>query len=169
MRQTAKYQLNLIDSSDPFLPDGLNANTQKIEDVLSQTLTAHEATVSAQITAQNTAIAAIQGNLGIHGHNARLAFGTRAGNGQFGQDHPTVLTFDFCPVLVVMPQQNCTPGVLLRGYSALKFSNAGASEPDSHISWTDHSVSIYNTMHAQYQYNINMVNYPYVAIGYDLD
>lgn len=34
MQQTQKYKLNLIESSDPFLPEGLNANTQKIEEVL---------------------------------------------------------------------------------------------------------------------------------------
>lgn len=34
MQQTKKYKLNLIEPSDPFLPDGLNANTQRIEDVL---------------------------------------------------------------------------------------------------------------------------------------
>ena len=34
MQQTEKYKLNLIESSDPFLPDGLNANTQKVEEVL---------------------------------------------------------------------------------------------------------------------------------------
>ena len=34
MQQTEKYKLNLIESSDPFLPEGLNANTRKIEEVL---------------------------------------------------------------------------------------------------------------------------------------
>ena len=34
MQQTEKYKLNLIEPSDPFLPDALNANTQRLEDVL---------------------------------------------------------------------------------------------------------------------------------------
>ena len=34
MQQTEKYKLNLIEPSDPFLPDSLNQNTQKVEDVL---------------------------------------------------------------------------------------------------------------------------------------
>ena len=34
MQQTQKYKLNLIERSDPFLPEGLNQNTQKVEDVL---------------------------------------------------------------------------------------------------------------------------------------
>ena len=35
MQQTEKYKLNLIESSDPFLPDALNANTQRLEEVVS--------------------------------------------------------------------------------------------------------------------------------------
>ena len=38
MQQTDKYKLNLIESSDPFLPDGLNQNTLKLEEVVSQHL-----------------------------------------------------------------------------------------------------------------------------------
>ena len=38
MQQTEKYKLNLIESSDPFLPDGLNQNTLKLEEVVSQHL-----------------------------------------------------------------------------------------------------------------------------------
>ena len=34
MQQTTKYKLNLIEPEDPFLPDALNANTQRLEDVL---------------------------------------------------------------------------------------------------------------------------------------
>lgn len=36
MQQTQKYKLNLIEGSDPFLPDGLNQNPKKIEDVLAE-------------------------------------------------------------------------------------------------------------------------------------
>ena len=45
MQQTEKYKLNLIEPSDPFLPDSLNQNTQKIEDAMA----AHETKVSGQI------------------------------------------------------------------------------------------------------------------------
>ena len=38
MQQTEKYKLNLIESSDPFLPDALNENTQKIEEVVQEKL-----------------------------------------------------------------------------------------------------------------------------------
>ena len=38
MQQTETYKLNLIESSDPFLPDALNENTQKIEEVVQEKL-----------------------------------------------------------------------------------------------------------------------------------
>ena len=34
MQQTETYKLNLIESSDPFLPNALNENTRKIEEVM---------------------------------------------------------------------------------------------------------------------------------------
>lgn len=34
MKQTNKYKLNLIETSDPFGPEALNENTQKLEDAL---------------------------------------------------------------------------------------------------------------------------------------
>ena len=47
MQQTEKYKLNLIEPSDPFLPEGLNQNAQKIENAMA----AHEELVDDQITA----------------------------------------------------------------------------------------------------------------------
>ena len=38
MQQTETYKLNLIESSDPFLPDALNENTRKIEEVVQEKL-----------------------------------------------------------------------------------------------------------------------------------
>ncbi len=38
MQQTETYKLNLIESSDPFSPQALNENTQKLEEVVSEKL-----------------------------------------------------------------------------------------------------------------------------------
>ena len=38
MQQTETYKLNLIETSDPFSPQALNENTQKIEEVVSEKL-----------------------------------------------------------------------------------------------------------------------------------
>ena len=46
MQQTETYKLNLIESSDPFLPDALNENTQKIEEVVQEKLGEMDARVT---------------------------------------------------------------------------------------------------------------------------
>ena len=51
MYQTEKYKLNLIEPSDPFLPDGLNANTQRIEDVLAEKMEGPVVDLDARVTA----------------------------------------------------------------------------------------------------------------------
>lgn len=50
MQQTQKYKLNLIESSDPFLPDALNQNTQKLENALSAAIEGHRAETNARLT-----------------------------------------------------------------------------------------------------------------------
>lgn len=50
MQQTEKYKLNLIESSDTFLPDALNANTQKVEDVLATEMEGPVANLEARVT-----------------------------------------------------------------------------------------------------------------------
>ena len=47
MQQTQKYKLNLIESSDPFMPEGLNQNTQKVEQVLAAQEAANDQKVAA--------------------------------------------------------------------------------------------------------------------------
>ena len=46
MQQTETYKLNLIESSDPFLPDALNENTRKIEEVVQEKLAEMDARVT---------------------------------------------------------------------------------------------------------------------------
>ncbi len=36
MQQTEKYKLDLIETTDPFSPDALNANTRQVEEVLAR-------------------------------------------------------------------------------------------------------------------------------------
>lgn len=50
MQQTQKYKLNLIESSDPFLPEALNQNTQKVEDVLKEKMEGPVAELDARVT-----------------------------------------------------------------------------------------------------------------------
>ena len=46
MQQTETYKLNLIESSDPFLPNALNENTRKIEEVVQEKLGEMDARVT---------------------------------------------------------------------------------------------------------------------------
>ena len=46
MQQTETYKLNLIETSDPFSPQALNENTQKIEEVVSEKLGEMDARVT---------------------------------------------------------------------------------------------------------------------------
>jgi len=56
MQQTEKYKLNLIESSDPFLPDALNRNTQKVEDAMS----AHESKLDGQTADLDRRVTALE-------------------------------------------------------------------------------------------------------------
>ena len=51
MQQTNKYHFNLIDTSDPFGPEALNGNAQKLETALNQ----HEAAVDAALASHKSA------------------------------------------------------------------------------------------------------------------
>ena len=157
MQQTQKYKLNLIESSDPFLPDGLNQNTQKVEQVLSQNL-----------GSMRTDLDAVMAGLGSGGKTARIAWGSYRGNDKSGKAHPNKLTFDFCPVILVMCE-----GVMSRGSGRAVINYAGRDYSQI-VDWTDNGVSWYYPG-SQYDDPGPQLNayddgdYYYVVIGYDLN
>ncbi len=51
MQHTDKYQLNLIETSDPFSPDPLNENAQKLEQAISAEAAAQDQARAADIAA----------------------------------------------------------------------------------------------------------------------
>ena len=63
MQQTEKRNLNIIEPSDPFLPDALNENTRKIEAALE----AHEDAVAAQVDALDQRIQVIEAKKFVYG------------------------------------------------------------------------------------------------------
>lgn len=83
MQQTEKYKLNLIERNDPFSPDALNQNTQKVEDAMA----AHEAGIEQRLTV-------------LEAH--RIAYGTYTGNGQNNR----FIFLPFTPKLVVLIGSN---------------------------------------------------------------
>ena len=158
MQQTEKYKLNLIESSDPFLPDGLNQNTQKIETAMA----AHEAKLDGQISA-------IVQNLGIHGHNARIAWGSYTGTGISGQDKPSVFSFGFAPVVMWVNDLYLCKGVekVASYYTAMASDSTAKLTHYLYPSWLDDGISWYATDGAAPQLNLSGTVYRYVAIGYD--
>ena len=74
MQQTEKYKLNLIESSDPFLPEGLNENTQKVEDVLA----AREALSDERLADMDQRVTVLEAH--------QFFVGTYTGDGQLSQE-----------------------------------------------------------------------------------
>ena len=82
MQQTDKYKLNLIEPTDPFLPDALNANTQRLEDVLEEKMEGPVADLEQRVTV-------------LEGH--KIVLGTYTGNSQTSQ----FISLDFTPKAVI--------------------------------------------------------------------
>ena len=157
MQQTEKYKLNLIESSDPFLPEGLNQNTQKIENAMA----AHEAKLDGQVSA-------IVQNLGIHGHNARIAWGSYTGTGISGQDKPSVFSFGFAPVVMWVNDLYLCKGMeKVASYFTPVFGSGVEQAHYLYVSWLDDGISWYATDGAAPQLNTKDTVYRYVVIGYD--
>ena len=89
MQQTETYKLNLIESSDPFLPNALNENTQKIEEVVQEKLGEMDARVTV-----------LEGR--------RLAMGNYVGEGK----HVEISLGFNAKVLVVFSTGTATVGIL---------------------------------------------------------
>lgn len=60
MQQTTKYQLNIIETSDPFGPEPLNQNTQAVEDKLAAVDAKADAAQATADAAQATADSAFK-------------------------------------------------------------------------------------------------------------
>jgi len=115
MQHTEKYQFNLIEKEDSFLPDPLNENMEKTE----------------------SALAALDTALGAGGSTCRVIHGSYVGTGE-----DIYITFPFKPLAVFLTCYRGTGydvvAVLVRG--AEDAETIGAT-PISDIVWTDRSVS----------------------------
>ena len=150
MQHTKKYKFNLIETSDPFSPEKLNANAEAVEAEL------------ARLDDEAVAFAAA---IGSGGKNARIAYGTYVGDGQFGPTHANKLTFGFKPDLLIIARSYSTYQILLRE-SEFPISDLGYY---SHVIWEDNSVSWHDGKNSQNQYNLSDVTYYWVAIGEPLE
>ena len=130
MQQTETYKLKLIDTSDPFSPEPLNANARAIEAQLAAVrgeFAAADATLDGKLSAEKTRVdgrlsaldaakaektalaaetAAREALAGLVGtlerSQLRWKYDTYTGTGISGPDHPTRLVFDFKPVAIIV-------------------------------------------------------------------
>lgn len=146
MQQTEKYQLNLIDPSDEFSPDPLNANARAVE---------------AQLAALEADAAAIHADLGVHGYNCRMAYGTYTGQGNWGAEHPNTFTFDFYPVCLIVADPASTAVVFIRDCPSCTPRSLQVT-----VQWQENGLSWY-TSYQDSQLSVNGRSYSYIALGYD--
>ena len=187
MQHTTKYQFSLIETSDPFSPDALNANAKAVETELAQVEAAHaadkaaleaeaaankaeladaaatnRAELDAALKKQQLAHEALAKNVGVTGKTCRMVTGSYKGKGTYGEKNKTSLDFDFYPVCVMVNGSSSDSAVIF-----MRGSNTSVS---SHyplfVEWREKGLSWYSTLHQDYQLSVARA-YPYVAFGYD--
>ena len=102
---------------------------------------------------------------------AKIATGSYTGTGEYGEEHPNTLTFDFVPKFVLIRMEGTHFDYGLTLFSPL--SSGTPSVTGSTISsydwidvlWNGQSVSWYNDSSANTQMNKNAATYFYLAIG----
>ena len=198
MKKTTNYQLNQWDAADPIRREDFNADNAALDAALAagaQALADYKSandgavaqkadqsafadyrqSTDAALGALDTAMAALAAGLGSGGQNARIACGSYTGTGTYGQDNPTSLTFDFCPVLVIIGNDAHatsynSPSILIRGRTQVLGNYLYDRQFDCfmHLTWSDNGVSWYNEEYHGSQNNTLNSTYYFVALGYDM-
>ena len=163
MNHTENYQLCQWEAPDPIRREDFNADNAALDAALSAIRQAADSKADAED------VAALAANMGAVGKNARVTWGSYIGDGTYGADNPTTLTFDFVPVLVAVNVTNTIGEViswLVRPYPY-------TLNTTSHrilVTWNDHSISWYyadSTSGHINQNNTSGYEYHYLALGYD--
>ena len=184
---TEYYQLHQWEPEDNFLREDFNEDLKKIDSAikgvetgaaqaLSQYQTANDAAVAALESGTNATLAALAANLGTAGKNARIAWGSYTGDGTYGVNNPSTLTFDFYPVMVFLGNVSNAadgenPTIMMRGHTKIHPDTSLDSSQRMtglmQLTWTDNGVSWYNESKPIFQCNYSGHVYHYVVIGYD--
>lgn len=133
-----------------------------LPDLLDSTLTSEDK--AAQAAAVSAAIkAAVAANADTH---LQIVTSSYTGDGTFGAENPTSLTFDFQPLFVmVCGGSTVRPLVWYEGVTKVG-RNLGLTEADIPCSRTDNTLSWYDASNAVCQYNQDRTKYFYIAAGY---
>lgn len=166
MKRTTNYALPTWEKSDFIQMSDFNDLTQKTDAALK---------ANADAIGEKAAAAALEAlaqNLGVHGRNARIAFGSYTGTGTYGQNNAVSIACDFYPVvLLVAPLDDSpvkNPRIMVRGRTSGTIRPEGGSNFNLTVVWKDAGVSWYNATatNANQQLN-NDESYCYVVLGYD--
>lgn len=107
--------------------------------------------------------------LGIPFDNAvtapKIEMGSYVGTGEFGSSKKNTLTFSRKPLVVIIQAIDARRfAVLLNGCTYGNAVSVGSGDSFT-VSWTDTSVSWYNSEKANIQMNVSGITYLYMAIG----
>lgn len=176
MQQTTKYKFNIIETSDSFGPDALNANARTVETELARVEAAHAAdkaalaaTEAADKAALEKALAdqksALQTAIGSAGKTCRIATGSYVGNGITTTGSGASITTEFRPLAVFVGSSNndmygC---VMLRPYRRY----IASYQVNSTVTWEERRVH-WTSSDANYALNAKGTTYHYVVIGESL-
>jgi len=141
---TPNYNLNQWEASDRVQRVDFNADNAKIDGAIKAQAEALEAESSARAAGD----AALAGKLG----NCKVVLRTYVGDGTYGSDHPTYLSFDGPPPTLVFLTSWTTRSIILHKDIAAGMGFDGAF----YINWTDEGVSWYSVKGPEQQFNLNM-------------
>ena len=139
MQHTEKYKLNLIEPSDPFLPDSLNQNTQKVEDVLIDKM-------EGPVTELDHRVSVLEAH--------KFACGTYLGTRKEGSEIQFV-PLPFTPRAVLT---HMSPG----SYS---FSSQAFTVASDHVPENAALILVENGFHVRSDVNLHNVYYNFVAFA----
>ena len=151
MTKTANYNLNQWESTDPIRREDFNADNAAIDAALAG-------------KAEQSVVAALQSAVSGKG-NCCIATGSYVGTGTYKKANPTTLSFDFCPVLIVIASE-LDYVVMVRDMAQCQHQTTADSSAALVLTWSGSGVSWYNGSSDYYQLNVKDATYQYVAIGY---
>ena len=138
MKQTTNYQLPQWEETDRIMMKDFNGMTDKLDKVLAGK------------------------------GNCRIATGTYTGTGEYGQEHPNSITFDFLPKLVLIYRTDYAYSnwhIIAPGASYAICAGNLSSQYLLNVSWEGTTVSYYAEDSANYQNNHENAEYTYIALG----
>ena len=167
---TPNYQLSQWERADKVLMEDFNADNAKIDAAIKavdvrvdgkadrSALEALTQTVSKK--AEQSALNSLSSQVAQRG-NCRIWTTTYTGSGQFGQDHPTTITFPKMPAIVFILSPNNYQLTLAPGQT-YGYVQGGNTLPLT-ISWSGNTVSWYHHMYSSPQMNDTNTTYRVVA------